>query len=113
MTSLVLGIDLGAAGALALLSKDGGLVEVVDMPILRDGPKSRPTVNGPLLAAIIQGWAPKRAFVEYVGARPGEGPVGAFAFVRAARISAIVQSSAVEAAGGLGMTVIRESEAKS
>jgi hypothetical protein len=38
--------------------------------------------------------------------------VGAFAFVRAARISAIVQSSAVEAAGGLGMTVIRESEAK-
>jgi crossover junction endodeoxyribonuclease RuvC len=36
-----------------------------------------------LLAALIARWAPSKAFVEYVGARPGEGAVGAFAFGRA------------------------------
>ncbi len=79
---MLLGIDLGAGGALALLSDTGELIDVADMPILRDGPKSRPTVNGPLLAQIIQQWKPDRAFIEFVGARPGEGPTGAFAFGR-------------------------------
>jgi crossover junction endodeoxyribonuclease RuvC len=45
-----LGIDVGVHGALALLSPDGELLEVADRPILRDGPKARPAVNGPLLA---------------------------------------------------------------
>lgn len=78
----ILGIDIGASGALALLSDTGELLDVADMPVLRDGPKSRPTVNGPLLAQIVQRWKPDRAFIEFVGARPGEGPVGAFAFGR-------------------------------
>lgn len=79
---MILGIDIGAAGALALLSDAGELIDVADMPVLRDGPKSRPTVNGPLLAQIIQRWQPSRAYIEFVGARPGEGPTGAFAFGR-------------------------------
>ena len=82
MTSAVLSIDLGSCGALALLTAAGELVEVVDMPVLRDGPKSRPTVNAALLAPTIARWAPRHAFIETVGARPGEGPVGAFAFGR-------------------------------
>jgi crossover junction endodeoxyribonuclease RuvC len=65
-----------------LLDEAGGLIEVADMPILRDGPKNRPSVKGALLAAIIRRWRASHAYVEYVGARPGEGAVGAFAFGR-------------------------------
>ncbi|MGJ0533834.1 hypothetical protein [Methylocystis sp.] len=78
----VIGIDIGARGALALLSPTGELIEVADMPILRDGPANRPNVNAPLLASIVRRWQASQAFVEYVGARPKEGPTGAFAFGR-------------------------------
>jgi crossover junction endodeoxyribonuclease RuvC len=77
----VIGVDLGSAGALALLV-DGDLVEVADMPILRDGPNSRPTVNPALLAPFFRRWNPRIAYIEFVSARPGEGPTGAFAFGR-------------------------------
>ena len=78
----VIGIDIGARGALALLSPAGDLLDVADMPILRDGPANRPNVNAPLLANIGRRWQASQAFVEYVGARPKEGPTGAFAFGR-------------------------------
>jgi len=65
----VIGIDIGARGALALLSPTGELIEVADMPILRDGPANRPNVNAPLLASIVRRWRASQAFVEYVGAR--------------------------------------------
>ena len=79
---LCLGIDIGVVGALALLTDDGELLDIADMPVLSDGPAGRRTVNGPLLAAIVTRWQAARAFVEMVGARPGEGAVGAFAFGR-------------------------------
>lgn len=79
---MILGIDIGAAGALALLTDEGDLVDIADMPILRDGPAGRPTVNAALLADIVRRWSPCRAYIEFVGARPGEGAVGAFAFGR-------------------------------
>ena len=78
----IIGIDIGASGALALLDEAGELLEVADMPILRDGPAAAPRSNGPLLAAIVGRWRASRAFIEFVGARPGEGAVGAFAFGR-------------------------------
>jgi crossover junction endodeoxyribonuclease RuvC len=78
-----IGIDVGATGALALVTPAGALVEVADMPTLHDGPANRASVNGPLLADILARWHARTAFVEYVGARPGEGAVGAFAFGRA------------------------------
>ena len=80
---MIIGCDIGRAGALALLSPEGELLEVVDMPVLNDGPKGRASVNAPLLASVIYRWQATRAFVEYVGARPGEGAGGAFAFGRA------------------------------
>jgi crossover junction endodeoxyribonuclease RuvC len=80
--TLFLGIDIGAAGAIALLNTDGALVSVEDMPVLTDGPKGRRSVNAPLLASIIFKSHADHAFVEFVGARPGEGAVGAFAFGR-------------------------------
>src|SRR5262249_25031331 len=52
------------------------------MPVLRDGPKRRPSVHAPLLAEIVYRWHAKQALIERVGARPGEGAVRAFAFGR-------------------------------
>lgn len=58
---LVLGIDIGARGALAPVNAEtDDLLEIFDMPILRNWPGNRPNVNAP----------------------PGEGPTGAFAFRR-------------------------------
>lgn len=78
----IIGVDIGARGALALLSPSGELLEVAEMPILRDGPANRPNVNAPLLASIVRRWQASQGFVEYVGARPKEAPTGAFAFGR-------------------------------
>jgi hypothetical protein len=38
---MIIGVDIGTRGALALLTPDGQLAEVADMPCLRDGPKRR------------------------------------------------------------------------
>jgi crossover junction endodeoxyribonuclease RuvC len=82
MSAPIIGIDIGAQGAVALLTTAGELLEVVDMPILRDGPKGRPNVSAALLADIVSRMHAGKAFVEFVAARPNEGPVGAFAFGR-------------------------------
>jgi crossover junction endodeoxyribonuclease RuvC len=79
---MIIGVDLGTGGALALLTPQGDLIEVADVPVLRDSPKNRPAVNAPLLADLIWKWHAAEAFIEYVGSRPGEGAVGAFAFGR-------------------------------
>ena len=52
------------------------------MPVLNDGPAGRPAVNAALLAQMVRSWSPAIAYVEYVGARPGEAAPGAFAFGR-------------------------------
>ena len=79
---VILGIDIGVTGAIAVL-EDGKIIAVHDMPVLRDGTGSRRTINGPLLAEIIAKTHCAKAYVEWVGVRPGEGAVGAFAFGRA------------------------------
>jgi crossover junction endodeoxyribonuclease RuvC len=80
---MILGIDIGVTGGIAILSPSGELIEVHAMPCLTDGPAGRRAVNAPLLASIVFASHPTRAFVESVNARPGEGPTGAFAFGRA------------------------------
>jgi crossover junction endodeoxyribonuclease RuvC len=80
---MILGIDIGVQGAIALLDGNGALLEISDMPTLHDGPKGRRAINAPLLAAIIFKSHADRAFVESVNPRPREGPTGAFAFGRA------------------------------
>jgi len=42
MTRNILGVDIGSKGAMALLSPDGELVEVINMPTLVDGPARHP-----------------------------------------------------------------------
>jgi crossover junction endodeoxyribonuclease RuvC len=77
-----IGIDIGVQGAVAILDQSGALVEIHDMPVLRDGPAGRRAVNAPLLASIVFASHATVAFVEHVSARPGEGAVGAFSFGR-------------------------------
>ena len=82
MSARVLGIDIGSQGAVALLTSAGELLEIADMPVLRDGPRGRPNVSAALLADIVLKMRAAMAYVEFVSARPGEGPTGAFAFGR-------------------------------
>ncbi len=82
MSALILGIDPGLGGALALLTSEGMLIDLADMPVLADGAAGRRAINAPLLAARVRAWGAGLAYVEFVGARPGEGPVGAFSFGR-------------------------------
>jgi crossover junction endodeoxyribonuclease RuvC len=50
---MILGIDIGVQGAVAVLDQSGALVEIHDMPTLQDGPADRRAVNAPLLAALV------------------------------------------------------------
>jgi len=79
---IVIGIDIGNRGAIAILVVGGELITVYDMPVLRDGPAGRPAVNGPLLAEVTANSHATMASVQYVGARPTDGPTGAFTFGR-------------------------------
>jgi crossover junction endodeoxyribonuclease RuvC len=80
---MIIGVDIGVQGAIAIFDQSGALVEIHDMPVLKDGPTGRRAVNAPLLASIIFKSHADHAFVESVNARLGEGAVGGFAFGRA------------------------------
>lgn len=78
---LVLGIDPGLNGALALVEiGTGRLVEVYDMPVLTL--KSKRELDGYKLAHIIDSHAHEIAevWIERVWSMPGEGAVQGFAF---------------------------------
>ena len=83
VSAIRIGIDLGNAGGVAELTASGELVAVHPMPCLLDGTKNRPTLNAPLLAELIARSHAATAYVEWVSARPGDGPIQAFAFGRA------------------------------
>jgi hypothetical protein len=51
-TSTILGIDLGAHGAIAVLNENGELLELVDMPSTPEA-NGRTATNAPLLAGIL------------------------------------------------------------
>jgi crossover junction endodeoxyribonuclease RuvC len=81
---LIWGIDIGLSGAVALMTTGGELCSVFDMPCLDGGHGGRRTINAVLLAQLLAGTRATKAFVEFVSARPGESPSGAFAFGRSA-----------------------------
>jgi crossover junction endodeoxyribonuclease RuvC len=95
MSALVVGVDIGLSRAIAVVDVEGGLIAVHDMPCLDGaGPAGRRAICAPLVADLIFKTHAVRAFVERVGARPGEGPAGAFAFGQSAGIVAGVLASA-------------------
>ena len=79
---MILGIDPGASGALAWLSLTGELLAVEDMPAaaVTIGGKDRMRVSSAMLAALIRETMPTAAFVEKVGAMPGQGTASMFSF---------------------------------
>lgn len=79
---VIIGIDPGVHGAVAILDEHGGLLEIHDIPVLADGAKGRNAINAPLLASLIYETHAERAFCELVGPRPTDGSVGAFGFGR-------------------------------
>jgi crossover junction endodeoxyribonuclease RuvC len=104
---IFLAIDIGISGAIARLDAEKRLLDLYDLPVLADGPASRRTINGPLLAELVFKSHATRAFVESVGPRPGEGAVGAFAFGRS---RGIVEG--VLAAAGIPITWIAPAQWK-
>jgi crossover junction endodeoxyribonuclease RuvC len=97
-TSTILGIDPGAHGAIAVLNDSGELLEVVDMPATPEA-NGRTATNALLLAGILARTHARIAFCEFVGARPTDAKVAAFAFGRA---RGVIEGCA----GALGLPIV-------
>ena len=80
--SAVIGIDPGGHGAVSGLDESGNLLWTVDMPSTREA-NGRTATNAPLLAGILARSHARVAFCEFVGARPTDARIAAFAFGRA------------------------------
>lgn len=80
--SFIIGIDPGASGAVAILQRDGSLVQVFDMPAVEVvvGGKAKRRISPEMLAAELRLYADAVAYVEQVGAMPGQGVASMFAF---------------------------------
>ena len=78
----ILGVDPGLSGALALLDPDDMTVTVHDMPTfeVKGGKKTRHELNVAAVAKLLAVHRPNFAFVEKVGAMPGQGVVSMFRF---------------------------------
>jgi hypothetical protein len=78
----IVGIDPGKSGAVAGLDETGSLLWIEDIPVTREA-NGRSATNAPLLAGILGRTHARIAFCEFVGARPTDAKVAAFAFGRA------------------------------
>lgn len=83
MTSLVCGIDPGLSGAVAFLdAASGAVIDIADIPtlaLLRGG-KNKREIDAHSLARLLGDRRPDHAFVELVGAMPGQGVSSVFSF---------------------------------
>lgn len=73
------GIDPGLGGAVGIIGDGGEFVAVYDMPTLPTT-TGRRQIDAAALAGILRQHQPVFTLLERVGARPGEGDVGAFSF---------------------------------
>ena len=80
MSAVVIGVDPGLDGAVAILSVSGDLIAVRDLPTLPDGPAGRRRVNPALLVDVLAQTHARHAYVELVNSRPTDGHVSAFSF---------------------------------
>lgn len=81
----VLGIDPGCSGALVLITEHGGYIDHMAMPTIKVGTKSR--VNGAAVAAWVRQYGITHAYLEQVGAMPGQGTASMFTFGHAAGVA--------------------------
>jgi crossover junction endodeoxyribonuclease RuvC len=81
----ILGIDPGCSGALVLVTEQGGYIDHLAMPTIKVGTKSR--VNGAAVAAWVRQYGIAHAYLEQVGAMPGQGTASMFTFGHAAGVA--------------------------
>lgn len=81
---MIIGIDPGCSGAVAVLDKNGAHMTHMLMPTMKVGKGSR--VNGAALAAFLREHADCHAYLEKVGAMPGQGVTSTFTFGHAAGV---------------------------
>ena len=81
----VLGIDPGCSGSLVLITEQGGYIDHLAMPTIKVGTKSR--VNGAAVSAWIRQYGISHAYLEQVGAMPGQGTASMFTFGHAAGVA--------------------------
>jgi crossover junction endodeoxyribonuclease RuvC len=81
---MIIGIDPGVSGAIVVLMLDGTYVAHLEMPTVKNGKSSR--VNGAAIAAFLKegNRVYTHAFIEKVGAMPGQGVTSMFTFGHAA-----------------------------
>lgn len=82
---VILGIDPGCSGALVLITEQGWYIDHLNMPTIKVGTKSR--VNGAAAAAWLRQYQINEAFLEQVGAMPGQGTASMFTFGHAAGVA--------------------------
>lgn len=83
MGRLIIGIDPGCSGAIVVMAPDGKYIEHMNMPTMKVGAKSR--VNGAATASFLRRQAYETegecvAYLEQVGAMPGQGVSSMFTF---------------------------------
>ncbi|EAA7887198.1 hypothetical protein MB90_003601 [Salmonella enterica subsp. enterica] len=81
----VLGIDPGCSGSLVLITEQGGYIDHLAMPTIKVGTKSR--VNGAAVSAWVRKYGISHAYLEQVGAMPGQGTASMFTFGHAAGVA--------------------------
>lgn len=98
MSAPVIGIDPGSTGAIVVLNDAGELGEIFDMPTTPEA-NGRTATNAPLLAGILARSHARIIYCEFVGARPTDAKVSAFAFGRA---RGVIEGCA----GALGIPIV-------
>lgn len=79
---VILGIDPGLSGAIAVLDLSNKLLAVHDMPttIVRSGKSDKRQLSEAMLSSIIRQTNAEHAYLEFVSARPGQGVTSMFNF---------------------------------
>lgn len=86
MSNVIIGIDPGCSGAIVVLDECGVYQDSICMPTVKVGTKAR--VNGAAIASFLRSFdlAESKAFLEQVGAMPGQGVSSMFTFGHAAGV---------------------------
>jgi crossover junction endodeoxyribonuclease RuvC len=83
LNGFVLGIDPGLSGAIALI-RDGEYLECWDMPTMGRGSGNKQQINAAAVGNLLRECPPCTAYIELVGAMPGQGVSSMFNFGKAA-----------------------------
>jgi len=83
VTTFAIGIDPGLSGAIALL-RNGEYAEVWDMPTMGRGSGTKQQINAAEVGNLLRECPPCTAYMELVGAMPGQGVSSMFNFGKAA-----------------------------